>query len=284
MGWAFRLIPRQWLRKSGAWLGFLWIDVFGFRRNIILNNMDIAFPEWPTEKKVAVGRESVYQMGYNFMEFFTIPAMTRGWLKKNVVFEGWENVEKARANGKGFFILSLHLGNGDSSLNAIALNGQDIYVITKRFKTKWFDDLWFSIRGAQGVKYIDAHGPNNAFEILKALKKNAGVVFVLDQFMGKPYGIATTFFGRKTGTAYGLALFTQKTKAPVIPSYTFEGEDGKIHVVFEPPLDTGSCVVDDNKDQTIKNLTQSFNDKLEEIIKKHPEQWMWVHRRWKDFE
>ncbi|MNK26211.1 Lipid A biosynthesis lauroyl acyltransferase [compost metagenome] len=278
------IFPRKWIRASGAWLGFLWFDVFGFRKDIILKNMEIAFPDWPQEKKIAVGRKSVYQLGYNFMEFLTIPSMSTSWVKQNVIFEGWENVEKARAGGKGFFFLSLHLGNGDSSANAIALRGQEIYIISKRFKTKWFDNLWFSIRGAQGVKYIDAHGPNNAFEILKALKKNAGIVFVLDQFMGRPYGIASTFFGRRTGTAYGLALFVQKTKAPVLPTYTFEGEDGKIHVVFEPALDTASCVIDDNKDQTISNLTQMFNDKLEQIVRKHPEQWMWVHRRWKDFE
>lgn len=276
------LFPRTLLRKSGAWVGFLWFDVLGFRKKIVLNNLDIAFPEWPAEKKYQIGRESVYQLGYNFAEFFFIPSVTPEWIAKNVVFEGWENIEKARALGKGMFFLSLHLGNGDLASNAIAQKGQEIFIITKRFKTKWFDDLWFSVRGAKGVQYIDAHGPNNAFEILKALKKNAALVFVLDQYMGKPYGIATKFFGKNTGTAYGLALFAQKTRAPVLPIYTFEGNDKKLHVVVEPAMDTARWVSDD-KDQTILNLTQSFNDKLEEIVRKHPEQWMWVHRRWKDF-
>lgn len=274
--------PRAWLRKSGWWLGFLWFDVFGFRKKIIMDNLSIAFPEWSDEKKRQVGRESVYQLGYSFGEFFFIPSMTQNWLKDNVVFEGWEHLEKARAQGKGMLLLSLHLGNADVGASSIAMKGQELYLITKRFKTKWFDDMWFSVRGAQGVKYIDAHAPNNAFEILKALKKNAALVFVLDQYMGKPFGIATRFFGKRTGTAYGLALFVQKTKAPVLPTYTFEGDDHKIHVVIEPPLDTEKCLTDD-KDQTLVNLTQSFNDKLEEIVRKHPEQWMWVHRRWKDF-
>ncbi|WP_374079457.1 lysophospholipid acyltransferase family protein [Bdellovibrio bacteriovorus] len=276
------LFPRTWLRKSGAWVGFLWFDVMGFRKKIVMSNLDIAFPEWPQEQKHKVGRESVYQLGYNFAEFFFIPSVTPEWIQKNVVFEGWENVEKARSQGKGMFFLSLHLGNGDLAANAIAQSGQELFIITKRFKTQWFNDLWFSVRGAKGVKYIDAHGPNNAFEILKALKKNAALVFVLDQYMGKPYGIATTFFGKRTGTAYGLALFAQKTKSPVLPIYTYEGNDKKLHVVIEPAMDTENCVTDD-KDQTILNITQSFNDKLEEIVRKHPEQWMWVHRRWKDF-
>lgn len=276
------LFSRQWLRRSGTWLGFLWFDVFGIRKKIIMDNLTIAFPDWSEEQKKQVGRKSVYNLGYNFGEFFFIPSMTPGWVQKNVVFEGWEHVEKAREGGKGMFFLSLHLGNADVAANSIAMNGQDLYLITKNFKTQWFNDLWFSIRGAKGVNYINAHGSNNAFEILKALKKNAALVFVLDQYMGKPFGIATTFFGKRTGTAYGLALFVQKTKAPVLPVYTFEGSDKKIHIVVEPALDTGKSVTDD-KDQTILNLTQSFNDKLEEIVRKHPDQWMWVHRRWKDF-
>lgn len=276
------LVPRRWLRKSGSWVGFLWFDVFGFRKKIVLDNLKLAFPEWTDQQRKAVGRESVYQLGYNFAEFFFIPSVNPDWIAKNVVFHGWEHVENARAAGKGMFFLTLHLGNGDLACNTIVLNGQSVNLITKRFKTKWFDDLWFSIRGAKGVQYIDAHAPNNAFEILKALKKNSAVVFVLDQFMGRPFGIETSFFGKKTGTAYGLALFVQKTKAPVLPIYTYEGEDKKLHVVVEPAMDTASCVTDD-KDQTTLNLTQSYCDKLEEIVRKHPEQWMWVHRRWKDF-
>ncbi|QDK37346.1 lysophospholipid acyltransferase family protein [Bdellovibrio sp. NC01] len=276
------LMPRQILRKSGAWIGFLWFDVFGFRKKIVLDNLKIAFPEWSDEQRYAVGRESVYQLGYNGLEFFKLPSINNEWLDKNMVSHGWENIEKAAAGGKGMFFLSLHLGNGDFGASSIAMRGQETFIITKRFKTKWFDDIWFSIRGSQGVQYIDAHSPNNAFEILKALKKNAGIVFVLDQYMGKPFGIASTFFGKRTGTAYGLALFVQKTKAPVIPCYTYEGTDKKLHTVFEPAMDLAKYVVDD-KDQTIANLTQAFNNKLEEIIRKHPEQWMWVHRRWKDF-
>ena len=276
-------LPRQWLRKSGSWLGFLWFDLFKIRRDVVLDNLNIAFPELSEEKKLKIGRESVYQLGYNAAELFTVPYLDKKWLEKNNVFEGMEHIEKARAKGKGMFFLALHLGNGDVGASTIVMRGQEMFLITKRFKTKWFDDMWFAVRGAQGVQYIDAHAPNNAFEILKALKKNAAVVFVLDQFMGRPFGIASKFFGKVTGTAYGLALFVQKTKAPVLPIYTFEGEDKKIHMVIEPEMDLSHCYAAD-KDQTTLNMTQAFNDKLEEIIRKHPEQWMWIHRRWKDFD
>jgi KDO2-lipid IV(A) lauroyltransferase len=277
------LWPRSWVRACGGALGFLWIDFFKFRRKIVLDNLDIAFPEWSPEKKLEVGRKSVYFLGYNFAEFFMIPAMNERWLRRNVVFEGVDNLIKAREKKKGVYFLTLHLGNGDMGANAIAMRFCDVYLITKRFKNKLFNDIWFSIRGAQGVHYIDAHGPSNAFDILKALKKNAGLVFVVDQYMGKPYGIATRFFGKRTGTAYGLALFAQKTKSPVVPVYTFEGEDGKMHIVFEPEMDLQPFIVED-KSQSLLNITQHFCDKVEEIIRRHPEQWLWVHRRWKNFD
>ncbi len=278
-----RIWPRSWLRAWGGILGFLWIDVFRFRRDIVLANLKIAFPEWSASQRLQVGRESVYQLGYNFAEFFMIPAMDEAWLKKNVVFEGVENFIKAHNQKKGIYFLTLHLGNGDIAANAVAMRFCELFIITKKFKNKLFNDIWFSIRGAKGVKYIEAHGPSNAFEIMKALKKNAAVIFVVDQFMGKPYGMATKFFGQRTGTAYGLALFAQKTKSPVVPTYTYNGPDGKMHIVFEPIVDLTPFVSDD-KEQTLRNLTQHFCDIVERIVVLYPEQWLWVHRRWKDFE
>lgn len=282
IGFLTSKLPRNFLRWTGSWLGFLWYDLFKFRRKIVMDNLAIAFPEWTEQERHRVGRESVYNLGYNATEIFTIPFLNKKWLEKNCVYEGWEHVQQARALGKGMLFLTLHLGNGDIGASTIAMTGLEVHLITKTFKTKWFNDMWFSVRGAQGVRYIDAHGPNNAFEILKALKKNSAVVFVLDQYMGKPFGISSKFFGKVTGTAYGLALFVQKTKAPVLPIYTYEGPDNKVHMVFEPIMDLQKCLVED-KEITISNLTQTFNEKLEEIIRKHPEQWMWVHRRWKEF-
>ena len=277
------LLPRSWVRALGSVIGFLWVDFFRVRRDVIFGNLKIAFPEWSEEKRIQIGRKSVYNMGHGFFEFFTVPHLNKKWLETQVVFEGQENLQKARAEGKGILALSLHLGNGDLGSTAIVMNGQPVTIITKVFKNPFFNDLWFSFRGAQGVKYIDAHGDKTSFDILKALKRQEAVVFVLDQFMGKPYGIATSFFGKQTGTAYGLSLFAMRTKAPVVPIYTYEGADHKMHVVFEPAVPVLDLVSEDKEASTLA-ITQRFNDKIEEVIKKHPEQWMWVHRRWKDFE
>lgn len=275
-------LPRSVVRQLGAGIGFLWVDLFRFRREILLGNLRLAFPEWSEERRVQVGRASVYNMGRGFFEIFTVPHLTPQWLENEVVFEGEDRLKKALAQGRGVLALSLHLGNGDLGSTAMVMKGYPVTIITKVFKNKFFNDLWFSFRGGQGVKYIDAHGDKTSFDILKALKRQEAVVFVLDQFMGRPYGIATTFFGKRTGTAYGLALFALKTKAPIVPIYTYEGIDHKMHVVFGEEVPVLDLLTDD-KDASILAITQRFNDKIEEIVKEHPEQWMWVHRRWKDF-
>lgn len=277
------LWPRQWIRAFGSLLGVLWFDVLRFRRRIVMDNLKLAFPDMPEDEKIRIGRASVYQLGSQFTEFMTLPLLNQQWLEKNAKYEGLEFFEKALSKNKGVLLLSMHIGHGDMGASLIAMKKYPVYLITKFFKTEWFNRLWFRIRKAQGVHFIEPHGTQTPFEILKALKSNAAVIFVVDQFMGRPFGIPTTFFGVRTGTAYGLALFYLKTKAPVVPVYTFEGDDGRVHLVFEPELHLDSLVGSD-KDKNIAQLTQYFSDQVERLVRKYPSQWMWVHRRWKDIE
>lgn len=276
------LFPRWVIRLPGWLLGWLWFDVFRFRRQIVLQNLSIAFPDRSTHWKIRTGRRSVIDLASSFFEFFTLPALNRKWLERSTVLENEGHLKAALEQGRGALVLTLHMGAVDVAASLLPMNGYPSHLISKRFKTKWFNDLWFSIRGAQGMRFIEPHGERAPFEILKALKSNALVIFVLDQHMGPPYGVATTFFGRRVGTAYGLALFALKTKAPVVPVFTYEGSDGKIHLrcleelQLEPYRDLP-------RDQAISQMTQLFTNVIENIVRLHPEQWMWVHRRWKGF-
>jgi len=277
------LLPRKLVRFPGLVLGILWFDILRIRRSVLDQNLTMAFPEMTPGQRKKIARSSVYNMTKGFSEMFIVPGIDQRWRQKHMVFEGVEHFRAAQSQGKGVFLLSMHIGSGDVSTSALAAELTELYLITKTFRSQWLNYLWFTIRGFSGIKYINAHGPQNAFEILKALKKKAAVVFVLDQFLGRPLGIPTTFFGHRTGTAYGLALFVQKTKAPVVPVYACEGPEGKIHIRFLPEVDTQSLVTED-KDQTTLAMTQKFNDIIENCIREVPDQWMWVHRRWKNIE
>ena len=93
--------PRRLMHWFGKPLGFLWWDVFGFRKKVVLDNLNKAFPDWTESQKKKVGRRSVYMLMETFFEFFLIPSIDEKWLEKNVVWEGLENLDQAQKDGKG---------------------------------------------------------------------------------------------------------------------------------------------------------------------------------------
>jgi KDO2-lipid IV(A) lauroyltransferase len=273
--------------RASRWLfgllGILWFDILRIRHKDVLQHIGIVFPNLSEAEKIKMGRRSMRLQTGALADLFYMPYMNKAWRDKYIVFEGTDHVVNARLQGKGVLLLGMHIGSGDLAANMITAELGNFHLITKLLKNKTLNDFWFSLRAYHGAKHIEPHGEKTPFQILKALKSSGLVVFVLDQFMGKPYGIETTFFDRKTGTAQGLAVFHLKTKAPVVPVYCYEAEDGRIHVVFEPALSLSSLVSDD-KDRSMAQLTQYFCNITENVIRKHPEHWMWLHRRWKKFE
>lgn len=281
LAWFLGLIPRKIQWGMGQVIAFLWWDVFRLRRFTLYRNISIVFPDAGKEEKLKIIRGSLANMGYNFLEILQIPRYRAEDVDRDFVFEGVANYEAARAKNKGLLFLSLHLGNGDLGVTAMSLKGIHVHLISKKFRNPTANRIWFGLRETKGTRFIDPHGRETPFQILKALKNKEAVTFVLDQFMGKPYGIPTRFFGRKTGTAYGLALFATKTRAPVVPVYSYRDADLRIHVVFEPEV---PLVENEDKDLQMSEMTQRYNGVLEKLILRHPEQWMWVHRRWKKWE
>lgn len=273
----WRLLPWKVNELLGKFLAFLWIDLFRIRRKVILENLKIAFPNLSEKEAHVIARKSMQSLCRSFFDVIKIPYITDEWIQKNVVFEGLELFKNVDSKN-GVLFLTLHLGSGDLGGAVISHSILPSTLISKRFKNKFLDSFWFSLRQRSKTEFIDAHSKSNAFEILSALKKKRGVIFVLDQFMGKPYGVETEFFGVKTGTAYGLALFVKKTKHPVVPIYTYWSQ-GKLHVYVGDSID-----LKNELSETNEVITNKFNRTLEGIIRKHPEHWMWVHRRWKKFE
>lgn len=243
----------------------------------MLRNVTFAFPELSKSERYKIVREGLYTFCRSMIDFCTLPSTDF----KNCKVVGLENYLKAQAQGKGVLGLSLHLGSGDYGTGFLASQKINLSVISKSFKAKFLNEFWFGVRQRMGTKFIPAHSSETAFQILKDLKSKRVVVFVNDQFMGKPYGIETTFFGKKTGTAYGLALFALKTGAPVIPIYTYRNIDGEVIVEFGSEVEFETT---GERDHLVQVNTQKINDCLEKIIRQHPTSWMWLHRRWKKWE
>lgn len=282
----FRILPWGFNTVFAKLLAFLWFDVFRIRRRVIYENLDIAFKDMDKKQKHQIARKSIQSTTRSFFDVMRIPSLNllntnidREWIDANVIFHGVERVPL----DKGVLFMSLHLGSGDLAAAIVSSYIKPISLITKRFKNIVLDEFWFSLRSQAKTKFIDPHVASNSFEILRALRDRRGVTFVVDQFMGKPFGVETQFFGKTTGSAYGLALFALKTKAPVFPLYNRWDGSGKLHIYFDAPIDLSTYITDDIEVNKVQ-ITNRLNQELEKIITKYPESWMWLHRRWKTFE
>lgn len=272
----FYLIP-----IVGNVIGFLWFDLLRIRRQVAIENVALAFPELPASEHLRIARASLRHMGKTLIEYFWLPLMEKEDFEKYFEIRGAEIVERCLAQRKGVYFLCLHIGNGDLSTAAVSRRGWPVSLISKVFKTKWLNEVWFKWRGRHGTQFISPE--KSSFEILRSIKGNRIVIFVLDQFMGPPIGCKTTFFGRETGTAMGLAVMADRTGSPVIPVSTYRRSDGHHVIEFFEPIPWSTLDVGLSRDENIRAMTQVYTDKIEEIVRSHPEQWMWIHRRWKNF-
>jgi KDO2-lipid IV(A) lauroyltransferase len=274
------LIPESLRWTLATVVSWVLFDLIRFRRKIVLQNLDIVFPKKTPDEKKSLGRKSLARLIYNFYEFCLFAVIDDSWISTHTKFKGLEHLDGAMKQGKGVLLLSLHLGHGDMAISMLAHRGYPLYVISKLFKVKWLNDFWFGTRQRFGANFLDPHGKSSSFDILRVLKKQGIVIFVLDQYMGPPYGLETTFFGVKTGTAYGLSLFAVKTGAPVLPVWTYRDENGNNIIEIGAAVSVEERA---SRDETLLATTQKYNYVLENLIQRHPEDWMWIHRRWKKY-
>lgn len=267
------------VRKGlGFFLGFLWFDVFRIRRKLVIENIQRAFPEMSKRQATRLGRRSLFNLGLNFIEYSFLPFINRKNIPRIINHHDLHYLDQALEKKKGVLMLTLHLGHGDLAVAALSLYGCPMVLVSKFFKLKWLNDLWFGMRERLGTEFIPPR--DSSFQLLKKLKSNKVVVIPLDQFTGPPIGVKTKFFGIETGTAAGLALMALRSGAQVVPAYTFRGPSGRHEIQIMPPVEMNAF-----SSETDPSLaaTEHFNRILEDIVRKHPDQWMWIHRRWKKF-
>jgi KDO2-lipid IV(A) lauroyltransferase len=270
--------PRRFQLFLGDQLGDLAYFLAKTRKQVVDENLQRAFPELSASERVELSKKHFRHLGKMLIEYLWSPALRRKDLDRLFVMEGKENFAEALKQGKGAFLLGSHIGSGDISIIMTHLSGFPLHLIGKRTKIHWVTRLLFGLREIHGVTALPEESA--MLSIFRALKKNEIVIFVLDQFMGPPVGIETQFFGHETGTALGLAIFAEKTKAPVLQVWNYRDDDGRIHIVVEKPL---SLNFEGPRDEVHQALTQKFTDEIERTIRLKPEQWFWVHKRWKPF-
>ncbi|MDF1535048.1 MAG: lysophospholipid acyltransferase family protein [bacterium] len=272
----FCALPEKGALGLGRWLGMLIYHVIGSRRRLALENVRLAYgDELKAPERREIVRRSYGHLGLNIAEFFRLPTLPPRELLDRVTVEGEEKLRAALDQGRGVLLLSAHLGNWDYLSAAIAMKGYPLALITKVSRSDALNRIWMGYREKSGVRMLMGRGTMK--ESLKQLKKGGVVGFVLDQNARRKEGVFVPFFGRQACTLSSLAIIARRTGAPVVPVHIFRA-DGRHTVVFDEPIVTESH---DNQEVDILERTAAYTRWTEKAIRRHPDQWTWLHDRWR---
>ena len=270
-------LPRPLARAAGISLAWKVYLLHVRLRRVGMRNLALAFPQMSRAQRARILRGEFTSMGRQLAEVCLFPKYTRENVSRVVVYDGFENFERALARGKGVLFLTGHLGGWELSAFAHSLYGHPLHVVMRPLDNVYLDRLTRQYRTLHGNSMIDKD--DSARALLAAMKNGETVGILMDTNMTPPQGVFVDFFGIPACTASGLARIVLRTDATVLPGFTiWDPVLRKYRLRFDPPVElvrTG----DDDAD-TVTN-TQRFTKIIEDYVRKYPDQWLWVHRRWK---
>lgn len=266
-----------------SWLGWLIYHCIPYRKKTIQANIHQAFGSVLTEPHKKHLAQAFYShLMTSLKEMVQLRFMSEHHLRQRVEIRGHEHLLNVSAKNRGVLILTGHFGNWEFAplggiLNFKAFQGQ-FHFIRRTLGTKSIERLLFRRYYRAGLHVIPKK--NSLQLVCDAMEKNHAVVFVLDQHASlvNRDGVAVEFFGKKAGTYRSLAVLSRNTGVPVVPAAGYRLANGQ-HVLefFEPiPWQEYSTL-----QESIYQNTLAYNQALEKIILENPEQWLWLHKRWK---
>jgi KDO2-lipid IV(A) lauroyltransferase len=246
-------------------------------RRIALRNLAIAFPEREEAARRKIARATFRHIGTVLAEFPFIPKIAGHKIEKYLWIEGLEHFRKAKEQQRGVLFLTAHFGNWEwMAASFPLLTGQPLAVVFRPIDSSFLDRLVGRLRswtGNQGISKQKAMG-----RILRVLKEGGAVGILLDQNVAWQEGVFVRFFGEWACTNAGLALLALKTGAAVLPGFNIRQPDGRYRLVIEPEI---SLVRTGDREHDVQANTELFTGVIERYVRQNPEQWLWLHQRWK---
>lgn len=246
-------------------------------RKAALFNLRLAFPEWSEEKKQEVIRGMIRQIGWMAGEFAQFPKYTQETIQDIVELDGNEYFETARRRGKGVIFLTGHMSAWELAPFAHALYGYPLHFLVRPVANARVDELINRYRCLSGNQPIEKN--RSARTILKVLGDGGTVGILADHNTSWGEGVFVNFFGVPACTTSGLARIALRTDAAVVPGFlSWNEEQKKYRLSFEPEVE---LVRTDDEEADVVANTAKFTGVIEDYIRKFPDQWLWVHKRWK---
>jgi len=271
----FRLLPHKWAVCCGMSIGGFAYKRLKIRRNVALSNLKIAFPQKTLEELEDIAYRSYRHWGGVGAEFARLPLFNRKHMDKYITFTGQDVLNNSVALGKGGLIISGHFGNWEVMGPSAVMKGYGVTYIVATQTNKLVDKKMDDLRKDKGIEiWKTREAPRGVF---KSLKNNSFIAIMIDQDAGKDC-VFVDFFSKSASTHRGPAVFHLRTGAPLIKSSCIRTKGPYYTINFEEIILPESVKLAEN---VTKEMMAYLTGILEEQIKEHPEQYFWMHKRWK---
>lgn len=270
------LLPMRVVRRCGAALGRLAYALDAAHRRIALENLAAAFPSRPARERRMLARAMFAHFGSLLLELLKFGTYTPDQMHAAIDVEGEERARQAYQQQRGVLFFTGHFGYWEIQAIVEPLHGHPISVLARPLDNARLNEMLERIRTRTGNSVIYRQGAVR--KILRELAANHGVALLIDQHLHTPDAIYVDFFRRPAATTSALAALALRTGAPVVPVFALPLPRGRYRLVYEHPVDPPHADTPD----AVREFTQRCTDVLEMYVRRHPELWLWMHRRWRD--
>jgi len=271
-----RILPWRAVRGLGSALGGAFYALDGRHRRVAMTNVAAAFPRKSARERRTLVRRTFGHFGRLLFELLKFSGLSREQMLERIAFEGVETIRAAHAKGRGVLVFTGHFGYWEINAIAHAAAFGPVGVLARPLDNARLHGLLEGMRGCTGNYVIYRRGALR--RVLKALAAGDAVAILIDQHIQAPHAVMVNFFDRPAATTLALGLLALRTGAPVVPVFSFPLGPGRYRLVYEHAV---SPPADDSPD-AIRDFTQRCTDVLEMQVRRYPELWLWMHRRWRD--
>jgi KDO2-lipid IV(A) lauroyltransferase len=249
------------------------------QKRIAMESLNFALGKEKNQDELKrIFRACFRNLGQGMMEliyFMGHPAM----IKEKVYFEGKENLDKALSQGKGVIAVSAHFGSFPLMLLRCAQEGYKTNAIIRPARDETIEKHFLKQRSSLGLNTIYSHPRKDCVNhSIRVLRENQLLFIPLDQNFGSAGGVFVDFFGEKAATATGPTIFARRTGAPIVPMFIVRDDNDVYKIIVEPAMELED--LSDEKESILIN-TQRITNKIEHYVRQYPQEWGWMHRRWK---